>query len=93
MLRCAAKTQSTLPTQAFFINIKNVLMFEENLSKQDTTHLININHLTDSTTLTIMYMAVSMVINILTTFPLVSLIILNGLLASRLLSSVLLEER
>lgn len=34
-------------------------------------------HLTDSTTLTIMYMAVSMVINILTTIPLVSLLILN----------------
>ena len=92
MLRCAAKTQSTLPTQAFFINIKNVLMFEENLSKQDTTHLININHLTDSTTLTIMYMAVSMVINILTTVLLVSLLILNVVLSLRLNSSVLPKE-
>lgn len=36
--------------------------------------------LTDSTTLTIMYMAVSMVINILTTIPSVSLVILKVLL-------------
>lgn len=37
-------------------------------------------YLTDSTTLTITYMAVSMVINILTTGPAVSLLVLNVLL-------------
>lgn len=52
----------------------------------------NNNHLTDSATLTITYMAVSMVINILTTIPLMSLLILNVLPVYRLLSSGLLKE-
>lgn len=69
---------------------QNVQSNKQNLYLYSTYHY---NHLTDSTTLTTIYMAVSMVTNILTNASLVSLLILNVLLGFRQLSTVLLKKQ